>query len=154
VILDYSRFDVSVPERVVQPLLPMPVDGMRALAWACMLAAAVAVSLASWRLIARGRIIPALWLFVAGMLLVQPFTLYHYLIVLLPGLLWLALSPDSRLSLAAVAAYILLGIARFVGLLTALSPAALFLIAAHLGTLAIVVLEIGIYLAARKARAP
>ncbi len=141
----YSRYGVSVPTRTIPALVPMSPDAARAIALAVMTVALVLLAVASWKMTRQNRAVDSLWLWATGLLVIQPFTLYHYLATILPALLLLALSPNRRCKWLFSITYLGAGISRFTGLLTAILPDWLFLIGAHCGTLTVTLVVLGIY---------
>jgi hypothetical protein len=143
---NYSRFGVSYSTRTIPALAPMSPGAARAVAFALMAVALALLTGVLWKMARQDRAVDSLWVLITGLLVVQPYTEYHYLAATLPALLFLALSPDRRFKWLFSITYIGIGVSRFTGLLTAILPAPLFLVGAHCGTLAVTLVALGVYL--------
>jgi hypothetical protein len=149
---DYHRFGVSVPGKTVSPLCPVPLGAARRAGVALSAVLFAVVVAVSWRLSRRGQSKSALYALAAGVLVVQPYTLYYYLVVLLPPLLALVASRDKAVRWVGVVAYWAIGLGRFPGLLTAVLPTSLFVVATQFGTLGAALVWVGVLLGGRISR--
>jgi hypothetical protein len=139
----YQQFSLSF-ERSWSPLIPLSRTGSQVLLYLLTGVGAWIVLAYSWRLVQKKRILYSLWFLAIGVLLLQPFALHHYLIIAIPAVFSLALSPNLKFKTVAAIVYLLIGLARFRGLWSAIMPYPLALFGAHLSVIALLMLLVSL----------